>query len=389
MNGTVWLVVGVLIGMLVTASVLLLVRKPDRPQRGSGLLSGLPPGGTEAPAGESQRSDEIIDRMSEGVLVLDRDLHPDFANRSAHDLLGMEGGDLPGRIPSTEIVEVARRAKENASSYEELVEIFYPRKMTLRAEAAPLTSSSGVLVVLQDVTEELQAQTIRREFVAHASHELKSPVASLQTLADAITEAIPQDLDAARRFASRLCAESDRLGKLVNDLLDLSRLEEARVSPEEPCDLAAVARAEVAQSVTEANSHGLELSWDIDDEVWIKGEAEQLALLVRNLLDNAIHYTNEGTVRLVTTIEAGDAVVRVSDEGVGIPSEAQTRVFERFYRVDRARSRARGGTGLGLAIVKHVAELHGGEIGLESELGLGSTFTVRFPALGTDRDAGV
>jgi signal transduction histidine kinase len=124
------------------------------------------------------------------------------------------------------------------------------------------------------------------------------------------------------------------------------------------------------------------LSSEIEPQLWIKGDAQQLSLLLRNLLDNAVHYTSPGgNIRLEVSGEGDEAVVRVTDDGAGIPLEAQTRVFERFYRVDRARSRDRGGTGLGLAIVKHVAELHGGTVDVQSELGAGSSFTTRIPAI--------
>jgi signal transduction histidine kinase len=254
--------------------------------------------------------------------------------------------------------------------------------LTLRVQAAPLETDPAVMVVLQDVSEEVRTQRIRREFVAHASHELKSPVASIQALAEALNGAVPDDLEAAERFSARLMNEADRLGKLVSDLLDLSRLEDPVRLPEEPCDLVDVARREVARLEGPAHEAGILLSSRFGNDLFIKGDPQQLGLLVRNLLENAIQYTHaEGHVTISTERTSTEAILRVVDDGVGIPLEAQPRVFERFYRVDRARSRDRGGTGLGLAIVKHVTELHGGSIELTSELGQGSTFGVRFPLL--------
>jgi signal transduction histidine kinase len=332
--------------------------------------------------GDREQAAQILEHMSEGVSVLSRDLKPEFVNGSGRALLGLQDGPLPSRLPSVEVTEVARLALTEGTPQEKLVEVWYPDRLTLRVQAAPLDTDPAVMVVLQDVSEEVRTQRIRREFVAHASHELKSPVASIQALAEAVNGAVPDDLEAAERFSARLVGEADRLGKLVSDLLDLSRLEDPVRLPEDPCDLAGVVRREVARLEAAAYDAEIVLSSRVGGELWIKGDPQQLALLVRNLLENAIQYTSAGGhVTVSTERTPTEAVLRIVDDGVGIPLEAQARVFERFYRVDRARSRDRGGTGLGLAIVKHVAELHAGAIELTSELGQGSTFGVRFPLL--------
>jgi signal transduction histidine kinase len=164
--------------------------------------------------------------------------------------------------------------------------------------------------------------------------------------------------------------------------LDLSRLEDPAGVPEEPTDLAQIAHHEFEELNSAAAAKNMELIERIAPEVWVRGDDEQIALMVRNLLENAVRYTSDGgNVTLGVTDRDGWAIVTVTDTGIGIPREAQGRVFERFYRVDRARSRDRGGTGLGLAIVKHVAELHGGHVAVESVVGEGSTFTVSLPLL--------
>jgi len=235
-------------------------------------------------------------------------------------------------------------------------------------------------VIIDDITEGLRTQRIRTEFVAHASHELKSPVASLQALAEAVHQAVQDDPEAADRFSKQLIKESARLGRLIGDLLDLSRLEEPSNVPQERVDVSLVASREAETAMQWASAKNIELTMSIARRVIVCGDDEQLALMVRNLLDNAIRYTpEEGHVALDIRSEGDEAVVRVIDTGMGIPMAAQERVFERFYRVDKARSRDRGGTGLGLAIVKHVVELHGGTIELASELERGSQFTVRLP----------
>jgi two-component system sensor histidine kinase SenX3 len=238
------------------------------------------------------------------------------------------------------------------------------------------------LVILEDVTQQVMAQRVRKEFVAHASHELKSPVAGLQALAEALAQAVRDDPQSAARFADRMVAESERLGRLVADLLDLSRLEDLDSVPEDPVDLSAVAHRERDEIDAAAQSKKVMLTSEIAEGVWIRGDEQQIGLMIRNLLDNAIRYSHEdGNVHLHVGTNDGMALVRVVDDGIGIAVEAQGRVFERFYRVDRARSRDRGGTGLGLSIVKHVAESHGGSVSVTSRLGEGAAFTARFPLL--------
>ena len=329
----------------------------------------------------SSQARSLLDEITEGVLMLDRRLRPTLMNAAAARILGIQGSKPPARVPSEEVLVVARRAREEKTEVEELLSLWYPTRSTIKARALPL-EGGRILVVLDDVTEESLSQKIRKDFVAHASHELKSPVASLQTLAEAVHQAADNDPEAVERFSRKMMAEASRLGRLISDLLDLSRLEDAAPVPDDPADLSTVAEKELAQLRDAAIDKSMQLRSSIEPGVWVKGDEQQLGLMIGNLLENAIRYTaDRGTVELSVKLEAGSAVVIVSDDGIGIPLEAQGRVFERFYRVDRARSRDRGGTGLGLAIVKHVTELHGGDVSLRSELGEGSTFTTVLPAL--------
>jgi signal transduction histidine kinase len=332
------------------------------------------------------RAMEIVDRMSEGVVVLDSELTPLLVNSSARRNLGLQGPGLPLRLPplrlpSQDVLEVARRAAELGEGVEEIVSLWFPSRTELRVRAMPLAHGGEVLVLLEDVTEELRARQIRTEFVSHASHELKSPIAGLHTLAEAVQEAIGDDPPAAARFSEKMIAESIRLARLIDDLLDLSRLEEATRIPDETVSLSSVAQKEFEQIEPTGSAKGVTVRGSIAPDMLVKGDDQQLALMIRNLLDNAVRYTSEGGHVEVALFAEGDSVVlRVSDTGIGIPREAQARIFERFYRVDKARSRERGGTGLGLAIVKHVVELHGGRVDVTSELGEGSVFTARLPS---------
>jgi two-component system, OmpR family, sensor histidine kinase SenX3 len=216
--------------------------------------------------------------------------------------------------------------------------------------------------------------------VANASHELKTPSASIQAAAETLVSAAANDPGAVPRFAEQLHRDAYRLSRIVSDLLDLSRLESGS-DLQDDIHLDAVAREEAQRFDDLVERTGLSLSLEAERVPPVRGSARDLSLLVRNLIDNAVRYTRGGgRVDVAVASANGDVMLRVSDTGLGIPSRDLSRVFERFYRVDPARSRDTGGTGLGLAIVKHVAENHGGEVSIVSELGRGTTVQVRLPA---------
>ena len=371
-------VVAFLLGALVSGAATYVALRARRRSEASGPRPDARPD----VAGERRRTEAILERMNDGVVVLDERLRPVFANSPARALLGFPEAALPARLPSEELATLAWRSLREGRAIEHVVELWFPARTSLRSHLAPLDDAGGVVLVVGDVTQELQTQRLRREFVAHASHELKSPVAGLQVLAEAVRAAVRDDPSAAGSFAGRMVDETDRLGRLIGDLLDLSRLEEAETVPRTPVDLSDAVGGEVSSAGYAAERKGTAVVADVQPGVWVAGEPTQLGNLVRNLLDNAVRYTPEGgriTVRLAR--EGNEAVLTVTDDGIGIPLEAQGRVFERFYRVDKARTRDTGGTGLGLAIVKHIAELHGGTVAVESELGRGSTFSARLPAI--------
>jgi two-component system phosphate regulon sensor histidine kinase PhoR len=235
---------------------------------------------------------------------------------------------------------------------------------------------------MTDITQRRRLEVLRRDFVANASHELKTPVAAVRALAETLLTALPDDPDAGRRFAERIGREAERLDALVRDLLDLSRVERGTLDVE-PVDLVGLAKEVTGGYADRAEERRVKLHIELRADVSIRGDRAQLGLLLSNLLDNAIRHTPaKGSicVRLHTT--ESRAVLQVADTGEGIPAGELPRVFERFYRVDKARARLTGGTGLGLAIVRHVAEAHGGTVRAQSELGEGSTFTVMLPVAG-------
>ena len=319
--------------------------------------------------------------MEEGVLVFSESLAPIMANHAARRLLDIEGETLPARVAPETMLSIARRALVDGKPAQDVVSM-WPGQRRLRVRADLLQGEGGVIVVLKDVTDELRMQAMRRQFVANASHELKSPVAGLQALAEAIGEAARDDPEATQRFAGRLATESERLARLIADLLDLSRLEDPTNVSNAQIDVSQVVSSVLDEVKPSADAKKLSVEAHISIGARARGDEYQLVVLVRNLVDNAIRYTPEGgSISVELLREASEIVLRVADNGIGIPLQAQGRIFERFYRVDKDRSRERGGTGLGLSIVKHVVELHGGHVSVESELGEGSTFTARLPAL--------
>ncbi|WP_392544184.1 sensor histidine kinase [Oryzobacter telluris] len=250
----------------------------------------------------------------------------------------------------------------------------------MRVRVAPL-AVSHVLVLAEDHTQARRVEEVRRDFVANVSHELKTPVGGISLLAEAVLDA-KEDPQAVQRFAERILVESARLTRLVQEIVDLSRLQVADTLHEpELVDLGVVVAEAVDRVRVGAESRDIELALLADEGLRVFGDGELLTTAVTNLVTNAVNYSGSGTRVGVRARRSGDAVeVTVTDQGVGIPPAEQERIFERFYRVDEARSRATGGTGLGLAIVKHISNNHGGEVGVWSQEGRGSTFTMTLPA---------
>ena len=250
----------------------------------------------------------------------------------------------------------------------------------MRVRVAPL-AVAHVLILAEDHTQARRVEEVRRDFVANVSHELKTPVGGISLLSEAVLDA-KDDPEAVERFAQRILVESSRLTRLVQEIVDLSRLQVADTLHEpELVDVGVVVAEAVDRVRVAAESRDIELSLVAEPDLRVFGDAELLTTAVANLVTNAVNYSDAGTRVGIGARRSGDAVeVAVSDQGVGIPAADLERIFERFYRVDAARSRATGGTGLGLAIVKHISNNHGGEVGVWSQEGRGSTFTMTLPA---------
>jgi signal transduction histidine kinase len=236
------------------------------------------------------------------------------------------------------------------------------------------------LLLVNDRTRERRVEELRRNFVVNASHELKTPVTAIRTLSEALAVTVESDPGRVPSLLKRLDLESDRLARLVYDLLDLRRLEERGPLERVPVDLAELARRAVAATMERADERGIELAVEAPDHAYVAGVPGDLEVIVKNLVGNAIQYNRaDGQVEVTIQQRGGDQVLSVRDTGIGIPQQDLTRIFERFYRVDSARSRETGGTGLGLSIVRHAVERHGGTIRVDSLLGEGTTFTVVLP----------
>ena len=324
--------------------------------------------------------DLIFSSMQEGVLLVGDDGRVAFSNEALVGHLGARPGSIWTLFPLglREAVDRVSRTREPMSVE---VEIGAPTRW-LRGTVVPSTEGSSVLVVVRDVTEARRLEAVRRDFVANASHELKTPASSIQATAETIVRAATDDPAVLPRFAEQLEREAIRLSRIVADLLDLSRLESGS-ELHELVRLDAIVREEVARHDDAAEEAGVTIELEAATAD-VRGSGRDLALMVRNLVDNAVRYTKPGGRVDVELADGADdrVTLKVTDTGVGIPSRDLGRIFERFYRVDRARSRETGGTGLGLAIVKHVAENHGGTVSIESELGRGTCIEVRLPRSG-------
>ena len=320
-----------------------------------------------------------LSAMQEGVLLFGPDGATTYANPAIEQHLGSVPASVDALLP-VGLRESVRSAALTHLSAEVEAETGSPTRW-LRASATPVGDDDSVLLVVRDVTEARQLEAVRRDFVANASHELKTPLASILAAAETIQSAATDDPAVLPRFAALLEKDAARLSRIVSDLLDLSRVEGGSETATSVA-LDAITLEEMDRFESAAEDTGVTLSIS-SEAASVRGSARDLALLVRNLIDNALRYTGEGgSVAVDVRVDDEEVVLSVEDTGIGIPTRDLPRIFERFYRVDRARSRETGGTGLGLAIVKHVVENHGGRISVESELGRGTRFEVRLPATG-------
>ncbi|MEY3344766.1 MAG: hypothetical protein RLZZ17_23 [Actinomycetota bacterium] len=326
--------------------------------------------------------------LEDEILVIDNDDAPIYQSEGIAQLNLLRDGRLVG----DELLAIIRSVRRTHRSQQGVIEI--PRgpigegKRRIKIAVTDIDEDS-ILILISDESEKSRVDAIRRDFIANISHELKTPIGALSLLSEAITLA-KDEPDAMEKFAARIRGEAKRLEELVKEIIDLSRLQgDDPLNDPHPVEIGEVVATAIDQAETSAEARDIYVEWSEGIEAWVMGDREQLIMAVHNLIENAINYSPERT-RVGVAVKVIDQVVEISivDQGIGIKDEDLERIFERFYRVDPARSRETGGTGLGLSIVKHVAQNHGGEVKVWSKLGVGSTFALRLPLTHQQDDVG-
>ncbi|MSO60115.1 MAG: two-component sensor histidine kinase [Ilumatobacteraceae bacterium] len=311
-----------------------------------------------------------------GVVIYDAGGQEWWLNRAAHVVVDQQRGHAE---LTREMSSLSSKALHGRTSTV-LVNVDRPLGQTLEIRSVSLING-GALLMIEDVTERIITDRVRTDFVANISHELKTPVGALALLAETIAgEADELDSD-VQRLARHIVEESHRVARIIDDLLELAKIEFDGIATQEDVSVQAVLADAVGRVNAVAVASKIFISsTEVDADVVCQGDARQLVSAVTNLCENAVKYSNAGAeVHIGVAFESGFVTISVIDYGIGIESEHLDRVFERFYRVDQARSRQTGGTGLGLAIVRHVAANHGGEVNVVSTPGEGSTFSLRLP----------
>ena len=326
--------------------------------------------------------DDLADGLDVLVFLVDSDGAVQYANTRATEAFRFPdpvGQTLLAVTLSRDLQELVKRAAEAGAVQRAEIVFSHPVERIGVAQVWPESSGGGRLFVsVYDITDLRRLERVRRDFVANVSHELRTPMTTVRAMAETILDESPDADPTTTRFLNKIVAEVDRLTHITGDLLTLSQAESDAPAKTET-DLAEIVRAVAGQLAKKAEDKGLRLALQVPKSANLIANEAQLTQVVMNLLDNAINYTHAGSVDVSLYADGDFWTFEVADTGIGIPSEHQSRIFERFYRVDKARSRASGGTGLGLAIVRHIIEAHGGTVAVKSELNQGSTFTVRLP----------
>ena len=316
---------------------------------------------------------DAIDRIEVGVLICNSLGDVMFRNRRAGELAGTH----VGLVVDDQVSKIVASTLTSGSS-EQIVELHGPPKRALEITSSPMTGG-GVVVELRDVSERVRIDAMRTDFVANISHELRTPIGAIAVLAEALEDV--DDIDTVNTLAGRLVAEAHRAVGTVDDLMELSLIEVDQVEAA-PIDLGRLVDEAIGRGRSLANGRELEITTiGIDRPLSVVADRTQLLSALGNLVENAVKYSYDGgLIQICVRRDARWLELIVADQGVGIPARDLDRVFERFYRVDKARGRSTGGSGLGLSIVRHVAHNHGGDISVSSQEGEGSTFVLRLPA---------
>ncbi|MDQ0191780.1 two-component system histidine kinase PnpS [Paenibacillus wynnii] len=343
----------------------------------------------------------VLDNMTGGILMVNETGQVALLNRAAERMLDVDNSEMSGRsfLELKRHYELTRLVEDGISRKEAIHEersIYNPGERIIRLDGVPMTqdgSYRGMLFLLQEVTDIRRLEKMRSEFVANVSHELKTPVAAVKGFAETLLGGGVTDEKTARSFLQIIYDENERLNRLIGDILELSKIESKRANLVcSPVHLSTFFDSVMETMSKVAEKKKISLSTEVPEELFIEGDEDKLRQIFMNLLSNAINYTHDGgnvRVSAVNTqkVDGSESVIfTVRDTGMGIPRKDLPRIFERFYRVDKARSRSSGGTGLGLSIVKHLVELHRGVISVESNLGIGTSFILELPLLQEDEE---
>ena len=318
---------------------------------------------------------DALNLLPIGVVIVDANLGRKLQNSMAAAMTGVRYVDILVDQAVDEMLEEVKMTK----SGERILEVVAGTTRFFKV-CGQVIENQRAVVTVEDITEKSRIDRVQTDFVANLSHELKTPIGAVAALADSLNG--ETETEVVWRLAERIVTESHRMSRIVDDLLDLSRVEFGGTEEWTDIDLGHVLVEVVSTNQHAAKRQGLGLSLTGSAELLVRGDRAQLVSMFSNLVDNAIKYSEAGGVVLVeSTTQVDEILVTVTDHGIGIAERDQKRIFERFYRVDKARSRATGGTGLGLSIVRHIVLEHGGSIDVRSEEGVGSTFMVRMPRL--------
>ena len=327
----------------------------------------------KAPEDQLERFMDALDLLPIGIVIVDLKLNRRVRNNAAAAMTGVRYVDILVDQAVDAMIDEIKVAK----SGNRILEAVAGTTRYFKISGQAMDDQRGIVTV-EDITEKSRINTVQTDFVANLSHELKTPIGAVAALADSLSG--ETETEVVWRLAERIVTESHRMSRIVDDLLDLSRVEFGGTEEWTDIELATVLVEVVSTNQHAAKRQGLGLSLTGSAELLVRGDRSQLVSVFSNLVDNAIKYSEiGGVVNVSSTIKGDEIMVSVTDYGIGIAERDQKRIFERFYRVDRARSRATGGTGLGLSIVRHIVLEHGGAIDIRSEEGVGSTFTVRLP----------